>query len=80
MDKLSSKKTKGIYSENGKEIIPVKYDEIKKLGNGYFILEKDSKQALFSPQLKSITGFEFSKIGNFSYHLASVEKTGYVVI
>jgi len=78
MSELSTKRKMGIYSINGNKVVPTKYNQIKVLNNGYFVLQKDKKEALFSTSLKQLTGFNYNIIGNFFSGFSKAgKKSGY---
>ncbi len=65
-DTRSIKSFYGLFDQNGKEVIPCKYDYLDWVNEGLLILTKGnetSHQALFNSQGKQLTGFEYMVFG-----------------
>lgn len=52
-----------INNETGKQLTPIKYNSIRTMGNGFFIVEVDKKLGLVNREGKEITPIKYERIG-----------------
>ncbi|MDN3594671.1 WG repeat-containing protein [Zunongwangia endophytica] len=58
----NSKTQAGLFADNGKEILPVTYTDIKQIDSTYFLLQKDSLYQLFNAKNHTKENLPFTKV------------------